>query len=548
MSNSKINDAREVQIERINLLSRSARVTWYSLNIYVLFAVIVILTVKDMDFFVIGREISLPLLRVSIPTASFFIAGPLLGTSIYIFLHLQLRKLWEAIMNAHPKPGGILLEDRIYPWLVNDLALILRGQGAQIRPLNWLSSAATRILVWVTGPAVLFGFWWRSMPAHDELLTIFICLSALLATHVGYVSWRRLVSLARGRTSDGMFRRATHTVIGAMIVVTAVAVSWLRTEGGFDYWATRTAEVVEKGFGLKIYDLIDDEDIYDWGRRNYLSLNDLSIDSDDANILVRILCRLDGQTDVGCTPLAMANLREVDFSAGGTALDLSRSDLRRAYLTAADLSGVVLTGARLDGAFLWETRLRETSLNGTWMQNADLRFADLSDAYLAEARMENTNLHAAKLDGAYMTSVNLSGARIWAASMNAVDLRFAQLNGVDLSRTPLKGVNFQGASLVGAKLAGADLRGSDFKSASCLGANFSGSLLQDADLRRNDCIDQTMLDQSIGNENTKLPEGFTIPSCWKIPPKSFEYLVGLEVKNDPTLMKEAVRAKWLCAR
>ena len=47
--------------------------------------------------------------------------------------------------------------------IANDYALYLKGSGAlRPRPMRWLSNLATRLLVWIAGPFVIAGFWWRS--------------------------------------------------------------------------------------------------------------------------------------------------------------------------------------------------------------------------------------------------------------------------------------------------------------------------------------------------------------------------------------------------
>ncbi len=94
------------QIARINELSQTARTTWFALLGYLAFVGVTLLGVEDADFFIDSRQTDLPLVGGAIPTSSFFKFAPILGAALYIYLHLHLRKLWEALHAPPPKPGA----------------------------------------------------------------------------------------------------------------------------------------------------------------------------------------------------------------------------------------------------------------------------------------------------------------------------------------------------------------------------------------------------------------------------------------------------------
>ena len=85
------------QIERINQVSAMARTSWITLLAYLAFVGVTLLAVEDADFFVPSRQTQLPLVDVSIPTASFFVFAPILAAALYVYLHIILLKLWDAI-------------------------------------------------------------------------------------------------------------------------------------------------------------------------------------------------------------------------------------------------------------------------------------------------------------------------------------------------------------------------------------------------------------------------------------------------------------------
>lgn len=106
---------------------------------------------------------------------------------------------------------------------------------------------------------------------------------------------------------------------------------------------------------------------------------------------------------------------------------------------------------------------------------------------------EGTVLRAADLSGAYLRNADLSGADLELTNFNGADL-----TGADLNYAHLRGTNLGRAKLSGASLAGADL---------------TKAILSEADLTGVKRLQQDQLDRACGDENTKLPEDFTIPKC-----------------------------------
>ncbi|MGD1925849.1 MAG: pentapeptide repeat-containing protein [Paracoccaceae bacterium] len=235
-----IPDPVPAQIARINEISALARTTWFGLLAYLAFVGVTLLGVEDADFFVPARQTQLPLVNVAIPTSSFFWFAPALGAALYAYLHLQLVKLWEALAAPSPEIDGKPLSERVYPWLISDYALARRTDGAlKHRPLAALSRIVTWWLVWAAAPLILAGFWWRSMPRHDEWMTLGIAAAMMLAVYVGLTSnWRATILLRKnGRLNSrktpwqGWLRRALFVVLCLCVL----ALSWARTEGGIDH-------------------------------------------------------------------------------------------------------------------------------------------------------------------------------------------------------------------------------------------------------------------------------------------------------------------------
>lgn len=202
-------------IARVNTLSRVARTNWFALLAYLAFAGVTLLSVQDVDFFMDSRRTQLPVVGVEVPTRLFFLLGPILGMVLYVYLHLYLLKLWEAVAIAtlRGEDDDRPMSDNVDPWLVNDFALWLRGGSTSgRRSMYWVSHAVTAFLVFLFGPIVIGWFWWRVLPSQDLafsltaasvlVITLMTCLTSAyvavtrLRFNQAFVGWRwRLTSI-----------------------------------------------------------------------------------------------------------------------------------------------------------------------------------------------------------------------------------------------------------------------------------------------------------------------------------------------------------------
>ena len=234
-SKSQSGDSDSVQhaLTHADHVAKNARSSWFGLLGFLAFAGVTLLGFEDKDFFASGVETDLPLIGVSIPTYSFFWVAPILATALYIHLHMYLIKLWRAVYKLPSQIDGEPLGARLWPWLVTDWALAGRGDQGKPLPLPTIQWMLTLVLVWLSGPIVLFGFWWRSMVRHDWLLTTALGMLLVLASYVGGAGWR----VARKRQPHG-----TETDANQKRRFRGV-VEWIRRAGVVQWILIRFARV-----------------------------------------------------------------------------------------------------------------------------------------------------------------------------------------------------------------------------------------------------------------------------------------------------------------
>jgi uncharacterized protein YjbI with pentapeptide repeats len=99
---------------------------------------------------------------------------------------------------------------------------------------------------------------------------------------------------------------------------------------------------------------------------------------------------------------------------------------------------------------------------------------------------------------------DLTGADLHAANLVMADLRHAHLWGADLSLADLEGADLRWADVRAANLVGARLLGTDLE-----GANLCGT-----DLRTAEDLTTEQLEDTIGDEQTRLPDHTLRPHRW----------------------------------
>jgi len=509
-----------------------ARTSWITLLAFLGFVGVTLLRVQDADFFVPTRQTQLPLVNVGIPTASFFIFAPILATALYVYLHIILLKLWDAIADIDaPEIDGQPLGESFVPWLLNDWALTKKG-GDYVppRPLRSLGNWASFLLVWAAGPAVLVGFWWRSMPAHDEWLTLLLGLCLLIALHAGVTSWRAALAAFASPRRD-LTRSGTRSAGWIAVAVVVAAVSWLRTEGGLDHVANRVIDVADEAFGTTLFadcsvyagdgSVIDGEvreDCQQAGERR--EPRDIRSDRIASAWFVpkldwfeltsnHLLGRFFLSGYETWTPLAATNLvgvEIVDLPPDWRSPETARAAFRATWCAREGLSLAVCdhppSSDRPPPVTLQAVRARWCSENGTvevaacdkhfsrldnrfelaWLEERDAAIAnlpklDLSGRDLRNADARRSALVNADLSGARLSRADLSEARLENADLQGALLEDASLWEARLERSNLSHANLGRANLLRARLEGAHL----FR-ARLEGATLVEARLENADL------------------------------------------------------------------
>lgn len=239
----------------------------------------------------------------------------------------------------------------------------------------------------------------------------------------------------------------------------------------------------------------------------------------------------------------MARAKLTGDNSGNCDFDLSGSKL-----ASVNMSGAVVSGVNFDSADMTFANLNATTISDSDFQGADLSHATfLGSVEIYRSNFSNTILHHAEFNAANVVDSDFSSAEfknanlarsyfkddvtLENASFENTELVAAQWPGIDASYANINASDLREIDLSGANLEGIQMEGVDLKFANLSGANLSQAILADVTLRGtilvgahmpgaelHETIDlqQSQLDQSCGDADTRLPPGLSIKLCKQV--------------------------------
>ena len=471
--------------------SRNARKLFISMLLGCLYSLLTIATTTDVRLLTNSASSPLPIIGTEIPTVSFYVAAPLLLLALYIYFHLYLQRLWEALADLPAVfPDGRPLDKRAYPWLLNGL---VRSHFKLLRknrpPLSRIQTSLSILLAWWAIPFTLLFFWGRYLTRHEWWGTGLHI--ALLVVSIG---------------SSILFQRLARFTLRTE---KPRSVKWADASRGLQI-LKRGAEVFAVGVVLYFFSLGAIEgvppDLYAHHRagvRDLLvgrwasvptilrpkppDLNSL----DPRRLVPRILAT------IGYSPFADIQAEDVSVKPSkwkesyrreaGDAQGAEKERIERERILIEREKNLSVEGASLvrmnlnyasaRRAFLVNADLRGINLVGTDLRGASLEGAQLSGAVLDGVILEGARLRWARLDGEVdLRNARLGGADLFGAFLHSADLRNADLRGANLERATLYGAKLQGVNFRGAKLAHRQLSSTEDWKLACYSDDMSEKL------------------------------------------------------------------------
>jgi uncharacterized protein YjbI with pentapeptide repeats len=465
-----------------------------------------ILTVSDSQ--ILSNASFLPVrgLRNELPLVQFLLFCPVLLSGVYLWLHLYLQRLWEAMSALPAIFGNGRRLDASLPWLVRWPAHShFKWLQEKRSPLAGIEKIICILLLYWVAPVTMLLFWARYLTLQDArgtvlhvLLITAVISAALYFPRSAVRAFCSSDSIPFGVGAPEKARTEPRERLrgSSLIDLPLVPRPSLPPDSLIRPADEAVAELLQNAShdSLRESDPAREQSIRDEYRR---SLQWPRIPAAAAIGLFLLLLSIGtiagvphgGSVAQGVGPGSPRTWAAdlfwlVGYDPFAQASEAEISQKPAGWTGAEDEVG------RVQGAGLNELRLRYLQGYGAFLvkarlRQADLRYALLSEADLRQANLRGANLQSAALDrarlgGATLQSADLSRANLIRANLEKADLSFALLNAALLQDAKLDSAVLYGAKLRAAALERANLPQVDLREADLEGANLSMSDLHNA--------------------------------------------------------------------
>ena len=178
LSNAKLPDSLgdfKTLLSAVAELSASAKKIFLSILLGCAYALLTIATTDDARLLTNLGLSPLPIIGSQVPVVAFYWVAPVLLFFLYIYQHLYLQRLWDALARLPAVfPDGTPVNVKIYPWLLNGLVCVRFKRLSDKRPpFSRLQARASTLLAWYVVPFTMSCFWLRFLFRHDWVGTWF---------------------------------------------------------------------------------------------------------------------------------------------------------------------------------------------------------------------------------------------------------------------------------------------------------------------------------------------------------------------------------------
>lgn len=393
------------------------------LSITVLFlcaySILTAATTTDLGLLLNSSSTPLPVIGAKIPIVGFYWVMPVVILCLFVYLHVHLQRLWEAIAELPAfMPDGVQVTRRIYPWVPAGLVMAYYPRLREKRqPMLWLQVAMSWLMLWAIVPITLHCFWGRCLCRHDRplitlhvLLVTFSVVVALWLWHIATATLRNGANqplLGKRVWADPRNLRYAGVlalVLGAYVWLSAWPMGWVQASPPQGWYCSVVYQPNANIAGAEL-----SVGSVGSSRHGATGIKGADLSGSDIRGVIASDASL-----AGCS-LQFASLNSADFT---------RADLRGAHLAAAGLTNTCFFGACADGADFMKCTGRRAAFGLARLVGSDMRFANMSRALFCGACLRGADLEGTDLRGA-----NLQGADLHKARLLSADLRGATLGG-----------------------------------------------------------------------------------------------------------------------
>jgi len=499
-----------VGLNSVEQVAKAAAQILTSLLIACAYSWLTIASTKDAELLSNRATSSLPIIGVTIPIVSFYLAAPIVLLGVFVYFCLQLHRVWIELSTLPAIfPDGVSLDRKSFPtpWTSFVSIAFLRLNSSSRGRAQLFASA---FITWGIVPINLLHIWAKYLRCHDVNGTTEHILCIVLSVYVGLNSFT--LCLQRLKTHTAVPRPISPIALlaGAALTVCLMCFTFAGFRGGptdlystpRTEWDTRAAHLPwtrtdYRAWAPQLLSLVP-------GANPFAELMDADVSIAPPGWVGT------GPNDLARVRGAQLGHRDLRFMNGTRAFMVStsflHSDLYGVNLWHADLRGCDLTGARADNSIFYQADLRYATLTSTSLVQSDMR-----TALLQEADMTGANLQDARLDEAVCFHTTFTGTNLTRTSFYRANLQSAVFNGVTFDPKAIRAAHnwvlarywdtkagtgtdtltkimglpeYHNVTISNHNLKGYDLRGQDLTRADLTDYNLTGARLDGAQLSK----------------------------------------------------------------
>jgi uncharacterized protein YjbI with pentapeptide repeats len=507
LTNAKLPEALATfeALDSVKDLSEKSSRVFTTLLISIVFTLVTSLTIRDSRLLTNTGYIKLPVVNIEAPVVWFYFVTPVSLCALFIYFHISLQRLWEAMATLPAIfPNGRRLDEKTPGWLLNDIPRQhiprLHAAAPAASRLQWMLCV---ILAYSIVPVTVLFLWTQCLRLQNWFLT---------GTYI-------LVFGVTVASAAGFSRLMDMTFAGKTLDPLRLEQRCMRTAGK---WKGLFA-----GAGVAACLATLSYQSFDW-------------DGFASNPIVDSLHFFRIQTEANVDNEEVST-RPATWTGMPTNLN---SEI--ALTRGARFVGAPMRRLHAHNAFFVKSAFYFVDLTGCWFYNCDLRSSrmDLVEGPHARflkcncsdridvrsytpAETDVENYHAVIMEGCRLQSLEARASQMCAVHVNLCDLQDADFQTANVSggvftNSVLVGVNFEygdlhyaefrgiqagvrkqeritfhSADCSHAKFSNSDLNGATFEGATLDGAVFTNVILSDVDFGRASMIG-TDLSQASG--------------------------------------------------
>lgn len=456
-------------LELVAELSRRGRNILNLLLAFLIFIFFTLITTDSLSLLRGSVEIKFPFSGTTGPVASFYLFAPFIILIPYVYLLFHYVELSRSLSRLPAVfPNGLVLHDRIYPWLLRGFALppfrARRIKGMHYRLI--LERSTWVFFICMPVGTVLFLIWWWCLPLRNL---------PLFWTQMGCAVFGLVVTIAaillrerhfNRQPGEGFYRPILIVSLFALIAPIQVGVG----KSLFDY------DFMEERAIFRFHPLAYFDDSAEsslvisapiWlTDMLYINVSGKLVSVGDKKRCGEIIQKNSVLEDLEEVIIPNRLGNEKDFYHPDD-LDLRNRTFRFGKFSNAKMEGVQMDGTDLSETDFTGTQIDCASLNGvnfgkSVFSNASMRVTKIVDAKFDKSDFSEANVSYSDVRNGKFFEVNLQKTKFFRTRLGGSEFRSSDLSWADLRKADLHKVKVTNGSMKMANMTGATADGIKF--------------------------------------------------------------------------------------